>query len=80
MYRVIEKFRDLTDRHLYETGDAFPFDGREIPGKRLEELSSSRNIAGRALISKVETSAPADVQRKEPETAKPRRTSRKTGK
>lgn len=44
-------WRDLTDGHLYREGDRFPFDGREIPTDRLEELESGRNGAGLRLIT-----------------------------
>ena len=54
MYKVIEKFRDLTDGHLYESGDAFPFDGREIPAARLDTLVNGQNLANKRLIAPVE--------------------------
>lgn len=48
--KSIVKWRDLTDGHLYNAGDPFPYDGREIPKERIEELSGKRNMAGFALI------------------------------
>ena len=35
---------DLTDGHEYRTGDPFPHDGREIPGKRLAEIEAAGMI------------------------------------
>ena len=54
MYKAIVRFRDLSDGHLYEAGDPFPFDGRVIPAKRLDALLSDQNASRRALIAKVE--------------------------
>ena len=54
MYRVLERFADLTDKnHLYEAGDAFPRQGLEVSDKRLAELSSAVNKAGRPLITEI---------------------------
>lgn len=50
MYRVLNTFRDLTDGHLYQTGDQFPHDGRDIPPERIESLVSGRNQANLRLI------------------------------
>lgn len=47
-------WRDLSDRHLYHTGDPFPFDGRDVPEDRLTALMSGQNMAGLALIRAVE--------------------------
>lgn len=49
-YISIARWRDLTDGHLYREGEEFPFDGREIPEKRLEALTGSGNGAGYPLI------------------------------
>lgn len=43
-------WRDLSDGHLYNSGDNFPHDGREISEERIAELSTARNKAGFALI------------------------------
>lgn len=48
--KSIVKWRDLADGHLYNAGDPFPYDGREISKERIEELSGKRNKAGFALI------------------------------
>jgi hypothetical protein len=50
MYRAVCVFRDLTDKHLYNTDDVFPFDGREIPAERLEALLTGKNVALKPLI------------------------------
>ena len=47
-------WRDNTDGHLYREGEAFPFDGREIPEERLDALESGRNRAGLRLIRATE--------------------------
>ena len=54
MYVSLQTWRDLTDGHLYHEGDSFPFDGREIPAERLEQLESGRNGAGLRLIKACE--------------------------
>ncbi len=54
MYTVIEVFRDLTDKHLYAPGDAFPHDGRSIDPARLHALETPENGAGKPLIVRVE--------------------------
>ena len=54
MYRAVERFADLTDHnHLYNAGDVFPRQGLEVSGKRLAELASSANKAGRPLIKEI---------------------------
>ena len=55
MYKCLTKWRDLADNHLYAEGDEYPHDGREIPEKRIAELTSRQNKAGFALIQAVET-------------------------
>lgn len=55
MYRATRYFIDLKDGgHVYNKGDAFPFDGKEIAPERLEELSTDRNRLGCPLIELVE--------------------------
>lgn len=51
MYKSLILWRDLTDKHLYQPGDTFPFDGRAVPAKRIAELMSNSNGAGIAVIS-----------------------------
>ena len=64
MYRALITFRDLEDGHLYQTGDPFPYDGREIKQERLESLLSERNRSNMRLIERVDINIPP-----EPETA-----------
>ena len=66
MWRALETFRDLEDRHLYQAGDGFPHDGRAISKERLNVLSSRQNATGRPLIAQDEETPKA-------ETEKPRR-------
>ena len=49
-YVSVAYWRDLQDGHLYDVGNVFPHDGREIPEKRIAELMSTQNKAGFALI------------------------------
>ena len=51
----IARFVDLEDGHLYNPGDPFPYDGRELPAERIAELCGTQNKAGFALIKVVET-------------------------
>lgn len=54
MYRTIVMFTDLQDGgHKYEIGDIFPREGLEVEGKRIAELSSSKNKRGVALIEEI---------------------------
>ena len=50
MYESIARWRDLEDGYLYNVGDKFPHDGREISPARIAELSGTQNKAGFALI------------------------------
>ena len=50
----VTTWRDLTDGYLYHEGDSFPFDGRGIPGDRLDALETGRNVAAMRLIRAVE--------------------------
>lgn len=58
-------WRDLTDGHLYREGEPFPFDGREIPKGRLDELENGRNRAGLRLIRAVQDKNEPEEDRKE---------------
>jgi hypothetical protein len=64
-YFSTAEWRDNTDGHLYREGEPFPFDGREIPGDRLEALESGRNRAGLRLIRAVEVQDEPEEVRKE---------------
>ena len=58
-------WRDNTDGHLYREGEPFPFDGREIPKERLDELENGRNRAGLRLIRAVQDRSEPEEARKE---------------
>lgn len=45
-----KKFRDLTNDHVYNEGDKFPFDDSEVGTDRLNELLSKKNKIGKKLI------------------------------
>ena len=64
-YVSVHEWRDNTDGHLYREGEPFPFDGREIPAERLEELESGRNRAGLRLILACEVQDVQTEARKE---------------
>ncbi len=64
MYRVITTFRDLEDGHLYQAGDPFPHDGREIRKERLESLISGKNQAGLKLVEQISTEPEIKTTRK----------------
>lgn len=54
MYKVIKKFTDLQDnRHLYNEGDSYPRKGLKVSPQRFEELATSSNRRGEALIKEV---------------------------
>lgn len=54
MYRVRERFADLTDnKYLYEAGDKFPRIGLKVSKERIEELKSGNNLIGKAVIEEV---------------------------
>ena len=72
MWRALETFRDLEDRHLYNAGDGFPYDGRAISKERLSALSSRKNATGRPLIVQDE-----EIITEAPETPKKARDRKK---
>lgn len=54
MYKVICRFADLQDgNHIYEVGDIFPHDGKEVTEDRIMELASDKNKIGVPLIKAV---------------------------
>lgn len=73
----LTKWRDLTDRHLYSEGDAFPHDGRAISPERISELETGRNRAGLALIRAVEDASDKQAAENAEAPEKPK-TARKT--
>ena len=70
MYKSTVRWRDLEDKHLYEAGDAFPHDGREISEDRIAELSGTQNKAGFALIQAVDV---ADEEKPVEKTEAPKK-------
>jgi len=51
MYKVIKSFTDLQDdNHLYQIGDTFPREGKEVTEIRLQELSTTTNLQRVPLI------------------------------
>ena len=74
MHKVIERFRDLTDGHLYEAGDIFPHDGRDVGADRLKALENGENRAARPLIHRVEEQPEAPQE----QPKKPARARKKT--
>lgn len=53
MYKVLVRFKDLQDEHIYSVGDKFPHDDREITAERLEELAGTENKLGVKIIEEV---------------------------
>lgn len=53
-YKAVRRWRDLTDGHLYEQGDAFPHDGRTIAPVRINELLTGQNAACKQMIEQAE--------------------------
>lgn len=72
-YVSTAQWRDLEDKHIYGVGEEFPFDGREVPESRIEELSCPQNKAGFAVIKAVDEPKPVE----EEETPKKATRSRK---
>ena len=77
-YVSIARWRDIEDNHLYNEGDEFPHDGRELSPQRVDSLVSGKNKAGIALIRPVEEKVIETIT-ETPEVAKrPVRRSKKT--
>lgn len=61
-YRVVKMFVDLKDNNRqYNVGDSFPRVGLVVSKERLEELSTSKNRRGMALIEAVKEAEEADA-------------------
>jgi len=69
-YESIRRWVDFEDRHLYNAGDAFPHDGRQISEARIAELSGTQNKAGFAVIKATQE---ADEKKPTEEDKTPRR-------
>ena len=51
MYKVVVRFMDLQDEnYVYNVGDTFPREGKEVSLARLTELSTTDNKRGVVLI------------------------------
>lgn len=62
-YTVIKYFTDLQDNNFaYNEGDTFPREGLEVSDERIEELSTTANRRGIALIEKVEEDVVEQVE------------------
>ena len=46
----LSRWIDIEDGHLYDQGDKFPHDGREISEDRIRQLSTSDNKIGIPVI------------------------------
>ena len=77
MLKALVTWRDLTDGHLYNAGDPFPWDGREIPEERVNALKSPQNKAGFALIKAVDEPGKADTPEAENAAEKAEKTAEK---
>lgn len=65
MYRVVKYFTDLQDNeHSYHAGDIFPREGMKVTKTRLNELASTKNARGIALIELVEKTITTDSKKK----------------
>ena len=61
MYEVIYKFADMQDnKHVYNVGDKFPYDDKQVDSKRIKELSSKANRIGKPLIKEVKKDVDVD--------------------
>ena len=58
-YKVIRGFTDRTDSHKYAVGDRYPYRGF-AKKERAEELSTSKNRRGVALIEVVKKAVKAE--------------------
>lgn len=71
MYRVIQTFRDIDTRELYQPGDVYPRRGTVVDSARLESLSTARNRRGEPMIARVEDGA---AEAEKPRTDRKKRT------
>ncbi|ACJ33045.1 hypothetical protein [Anoxybacillus flavithermus] len=53
-YVVVKSFKDLQDgQRIYRVGDEYPRKGYKPTKKRVEELSTNKNLHGEPLIAEV---------------------------
>lgn len=79
MYKAVEYFTDLQDNSFaYNVGDTYPREGYEPSAERIDELSSGKNVRGRAVIALyVETvEEPAEVAEEPVEDEYPKKRKR----
>lgn len=64
-YKVIEKFKDLKDDHIYEVNDIYPREDiklEDIPQKRIKELTTKKNKIGKILIEEIEEESAKKIE------------------
>ena len=78
-YKAIKKFRDLEDKtkQIYNVGEVYPKEGKEVTKKRLDELLGTKNRLGYAVIEEVEKEA-AEVEETVEETEAETKTTTET--
>lgn len=68
MYKVLKYFVDLQDNNFeYKEGDVYPRDGFSVLQSRLNELASTKNRRGEALIEELEEEKPKKSTKKKDE-------------
>lgn len=76
-YKVLNYFEDLLDDgHKYYPGDEFPRKGMRVSQRRLDELSSDKNLRGVKLIEVEVQAEPKEEVKAEPKVA-PKATTKK---
>ena len=78
MYKAVCDWRDLTDNHLYHAGDEYPYDGRAISDKRIDELLSNQNKAHKRLIEAVRSEDKETINQTQKPAKKAVRSRKKT--
>lgn len=78
-YKVIRGFTDRTDSHKYAVGERYPYRGF-AKKERAEELSTSRNKRGVALIEVVKKAVKAEPVIEEVKEEVVEETTKKKGK
>lgn len=55
IFKVIKAFKDLQDSNLiYNVGDVFPREGKEVSRERLNDLSTDNNLQKQPVIEGIE--------------------------
>ncbi|MCM3071727.1 Rho termination factor N-terminal domain-containing protein [Staphylococcus equorum] len=56
IFKVIKAFKDLQNSNLiYNVGDVFPREGKEVSRKRLNDLSTDNNLQKQPVIESIES-------------------------